>query len=374
MTVSTTTSSLTYQCDGMTTAFAIPYPFLVNSHITAIKTDNTTGIQTTLVQDVDYTLVGAGVSTGGTLTTLSVLASNFKLQIKRVVPVTQLIDYIANDPFPAETHEKGLDQLTMICQQLAQAIADALSLINGTYIDTTVDPTLVLQLGPTRYLIPIKTIANTVQTVNKTYEGSLSLCTNAAPVAVTVRAITGDTAQDFTTGCFMSFKQVTSGGQVSLLPDAGVTLNLPYGYLAKTRGLNSIITATCEFSGSNIWTLSGDLAVDPAIASLIPQNSQSANYPLVLADAGKHILHPSADTTARTFTVPANSSVAFPIGTTITIVNQNAAGIVTIAITTDTMRLSAGGATGSRSLASNGIATLLKLTATEWIINGTGLS
>lgn len=106
----------------------------------------------------------------------------------------------------------------------------------------------------------------------------------------------------------------------------------------------------------------------------IPQNSQSAAYTAVLADSGKHLLHPSADTTARTFTIPANASVAYPIGTALTFVNQNAAGVLTIAITTDTMRLAGAGTTGSRTLAANGVATAIKLTATEWIISGTGLT
>lgn len=106
----------------------------------------------------------------------------------------------------------------------------------------------------------------------------------------------------------------------------------------------------------------------------IPQNSKSVDYTLVLTDAGKHILHPSADTSARTFTIPANSSVAFPIGTAITFINQNGAGVITIAITTDTMRLSPAGTTGSRTLAANGIATCIKLTSTEWIISGSGLT
>jgi len=106
----------------------------------------------------------------------------------------------------------------------------------------------------------------------------------------------------------------------------------------------------------------------------VPQNSQSAAYPLVAADAGKHILHPSADTTARTFTIPANSSVPYPLGTALTFVNQNGAGVVTIAITDDTMRLAGAGTTGSRTLAANGIATALKITNTEWIISGTGLT
>jgi hypothetical protein len=106
----------------------------------------------------------------------------------------------------------------------------------------------------------------------------------------------------------------------------------------------------------------------------IPQNSQSAPYTLLITDSGKHILHPSADTTARTITIPANSSVAFPIGTTVTFINQDSAGVMTIAITTDTMRLAGAGTTGSRTLAANGIATAIKLTSTEWIISGTGLT
>jgi hypothetical protein len=106
----------------------------------------------------------------------------------------------------------------------------------------------------------------------------------------------------------------------------------------------------------------------------IPQNSQSTAYTLVLADSGKHIFHPSADTTARTFTIPANSSVAYPVGTAITFINQNGAGVITIAITSDTMRLSPAGTTGSRTLAANGSATAIKVTATEWLISGSGLT
>lgn len=121
--------------------------------------------------------------------------------------------------------------------------------------------------------------------------------------------------------------------------------------------------------------LKDDAGVElPVAAAPVEQNSQSAAYTLVAADAGKHILHPSADTTARTFTIPANASVAYLTGTAITFVNQNGAGVVTIAITTDTMRLAGAGTTGSRTLAANGIATALKVTSTEWIISGTGLT
>jgi hypothetical protein len=103
-----------------------------------------------------------------------------------------------------------------------------------------------------------------------------------------------------------------------------------------------------------------------------PINSQSAAYTLVLADAGKTILHPDSDNNARTFTIPANGSVAYPVGTVITFVNMK--NTVTIAITTDTMYLAGPGTTGSRTLAEYGVATAVKLTSTTWLISGNGLS
>lgn len=105
----------------------------------------------------------------------------------------------------------------------------------------------------------------------------------------------------------------------------------------------------------------------------IPQNSQSAAYTLYLADAGKHIFHPSTDANARTFTIPSNSSVAYTIGTAITFINMTSQ-VVTIAITTDTMYLSSAGTTGSRSLAQYGSATAVKMTSTTWLISGSGLT
>lgn len=104
----------------------------------------------------------------------------------------------------------------------------------------------------------------------------------------------------------------------------------------------------------------------------IPQNSQSSDYTAVIADRGKHIYHPVGDNNPRTFTIPANASVAYAIGTAITFINDK--NTVTIAITTDTLVWAADGSTGSRTLAENGMATAIKVTSTRWIISGTGLS
>lgn len=127
---------------------------------------------------------------------------------------------------------------------------------------------------------------------------------------------------------------------------------------------------------SSVTQLPSNITVDgtTSVGFLsVPSNSQSAAYPIVLADAGKSIDHPSSDANARTYTIPANASVAFPVGTCISFSNMTSQA-VTIAITTDTMNLAGTGTTGSRTLAQYGVATARKVASTVWLINGTGLT
>lgn len=109
----------------------------------------------------------------------------------------------------------------------------------------------------------------------------------------------------------------------------------------------------------------------PIVYGNIPQNVQNTNYTLVAADAGKHIYSPTGG--PYTWTIPANASVPYRLGTTLMFVNQTA-GNITIAINSDVLALSPGGATGSRTLAAAGVATALKTLPTQWIIYGNGLT
>jgi hypothetical protein len=140
--------------------------------------------------------------------------------------------------------------------------------------------------------------------------------------------------------------------------------------------VNGTLSGTLSVTGA--LTLNGALTTDNTTSDEVgfkgmPQNSQSGNYTLVLSDAGKHILHPNAAGAGHTYTIPANASVAYPIGTAITFANRDAAD-VTIAITSDTLVLGGAGTTGARTLGANGIATALKVQTTLWLISGTGLS
>ena len=161
---------------------------------------------------------------------------------------------------------------------------------------------------------------------------------------------------------------VFNGGTGKLLANGGKTL--PAGGIIGTTDAQTLTNKTVDISANTV-TVDGMNAVG---FRNIPQNSQSAAYTCVLSDAGKHIYHPSADTTARTFTIPANASVAYPLGTAITFINDTSAGVVTIAITTDTLVFAGAGTTGSRTLAANGMATAIKIGTTRWMISGTGLT
>jgi hypothetical protein len=182
-----------------------------------------------------------------------------------------------------------------------------------------------------------------------------------------IGAIYGGTAQtSWTTGDLLyasgtntlAKRAVGSTGQALVVLLYASTTNVLSKLAAGSAG--QILTMV---SGSPAWA-------QPAI----PQRSVSADTSFALTDGGGHVYHPSADTTARTWTIPANASVAFPIGSAITIINDSSAGALTIAITSDTLILAGAGTTGSRTLAANGIATAVKMTATRWMISGTGLT
>jgi hypothetical protein len=176
-------------------------------------------------------------------------------------------------------------------------------------------------------------------------------------------------------------KTFTSSSPTLVTPALGVATATSINGNSFTTGTYTLTgTAGKTFTFSNTITIAGTdsttMTFPPASASIgylnVPQNSQSTAYTTVLADSGKHILHPTADNNARTFTIDSNANVAYPVGTVITFVNQ--INTVTIAITSDTMTLAGGTSTGSRTLAAVGIATAIKVASTSWIISGTNLT
>lgn len=160
---------------------------------------------------------------------------------------------------------------------------------------------------------------------------------------------------------------------------AAPTTNITNGDVwSTTAGLFARIngaTATLAFTDS---TMTGNVtpAATPAITAIgylgSPVNPVSSAYPIVMTDAGKTVDLSSATGAV----IPANASIAFPVGTVIWITNYGGGVNVTIGITSDTLQWIHGGArsTGTRTMASYGWARLQKIASTTWSMFGDGIT
>jgi hypothetical protein len=167
---------------------------------------------------------------------------------------------------------------------------------------------------------------------------------------------------------------------VTIQSGSNIAANITIGNT--TIGLGNTATNVGDLTLANVTITSGVVAANANVATSesvnnvgymgVPQNSQNSGYNVVIGDAGKHLYHPVGQA-AATYTIPANSNVAFGIGTAITFVNMSA-NAVTVAVTTDTIYLSSLGTTGNRTLAQYGIATAVKMTSDSWIISGSALT
>ena len=114
MTVSSTTTKMSYTGNGSTSVFAYTFKIFADTEIKVWVN----GILQTLT--THYTVSGAGSSSGGNVTfeTASIPASTHPIVFGRNIARTQVTDYVENDTFPAETHEAALDKLTLIAQEI----------------------------------------------------------------------------------------------------------------------------------------------------------------------------------------------------------------------------------------------------------------
>jgi len=99
-------------------------------------------------------------------------------------------------------------------------------------------------------------------------------------------------------------------------------------------------------------------------------SDQTADYTAVLTDQYQTIV-PMNKATAIAFKIPTNASVAFPIGTAITVLNKGA-GVCTISATTSgtTTVLSAGTVAASPTLAQYKSAVCIKTATDAWYVVG----
>lgn len=144
-----------------------------------------------------------------------------------------------------------------------------------------------------------------------------------------------------------------------------------------TGALSPAVGGTGVNNGSSTLTLNHASVFNSTTGNVgtleLLQNPEGVNYVLVIGDSGKQIYHNS--TSPHTLGIPSNASVAFPVGTTETFINENGGGNVTLTIATDTLLWSpVGPVTTNCTISALGFVTAVKILVTTWIISGSGMT
>lgn len=205
----------------------------------------------------------------------------------------------------------------------------------------------------------------TTYTVLATDRAKLVTFSNGSAIAVTLPQAT---TAGFT-GNFYCFVKNLGAGTVTITPTTS-TIDTGTALVLRTGQWGIIFSDNTNYQCLTTGSITGNPVVTSVGTRGIPLATQDGAYGILIEDAGTTIRHSSA--TPHTYTIPANASVAFPVGTAITIINEPGGGAITLAITTDTMNRGDGVAgTGSRTISANSAATIIKTAATTWMITGT---
>ena len=116
MTVSTTSTRISYAGTGTTGPFDIPFKIFADGDVVVTKTVDSTGVSTALTLTTDYSITGEG-GAGADLTTVAAVASGETLLIYLNLENTQPTDYVNNDGFDADVVEDSLDRVTLLTRQ-----------------------------------------------------------------------------------------------------------------------------------------------------------------------------------------------------------------------------------------------------------------
>jgi hypothetical protein len=119
MSVSATTTKVSYTGDASTTSFAVTFPFKgtgATSELTVVERTIATGAEVTKTYTTHFTVTGGSGATG-TVIAVTAPATTVEWHIRRATTTTQTSDYVTNDPFSADTLEGDLDRLAMAGQE-----------------------------------------------------------------------------------------------------------------------------------------------------------------------------------------------------------------------------------------------------------------
>jgi len=125
MTVSSSTNKVSYSGNGSLTTFAYTFKIFDEDDLTVILRA-ADGTETTQTITTHYTVTGVGVASGGNVVFGSAPASGVTVVIIREQPLTQGLDLVPNDPFPAQSLEEALDKVVFMTQKHEEELSRAM--------------------------------------------------------------------------------------------------------------------------------------------------------------------------------------------------------------------------------------------------------
>lgn len=133
-----TASDTSYRGGDGQSVFPIPFPFLENSHISAVVRD-AAGTVRTLVAGVDFVINRISEDNGELILLEDGLPEGGVLHICRRVPLTQEIHFHNQGPNSPQAMEEAADKLTMIAQQIQADVDGRMPLPEGISSDEARD-------------------------------------------------------------------------------------------------------------------------------------------------------------------------------------------------------------------------------------------
>lgn len=259
MTISTQTNRVSYTGNGVTTAFAFAYYFLSDSDLKVYK-DGTLQTITT-----HYTVSGAGNPAGGTVTFLTAPANSLSVVILRDPAITQATDYVANDPFPAATHEDALDKLTMIAQRLDDRMDRAMTLSDTDISGASVTlPTPVANKG-LKWNAAATAIVNTTEDID-----GIATAAAASAAAAAASASTASTqASNASTSAGNASTSATNASNSASAASTSATNASNSASAASTSATNASNSASAALTSENNASASATAADSAAQAVAI---------------------------------------------------------------------------------------------------------
>ena len=356
MTVSTTIIKNFHNGNASTTNFAYQFRILEDTDLLVIIRTNSTGAEATKTLSTHYTVAGAGDASGGSITFTSgnVPASGETVVIRRNVPQTQAIDYIANDPFPAETHEEGLDRGTMVAQQVAEESDRSIKLSRTN------------------------TMTSTEFTVGATDRANKILAFDSSgEISVTQELGTYQGTSATTTTAAFSIRDIVKGSTTAQLNNIYICIQAsPIGTALTNTSywvliVDAVSAATSAAAAAASATTAGNSATASANSATASANSATTSGNSATASAN------SATASANSATAAAASADAFDdiyLGTKSSDPSTDndgdalAAGMLYFNSTNDILRVYSGSAWQDAAISATGVVTL---TGTQTLTNKT---